>query len=269
MIEMLLTLLSCSCSPSVLRNSGSMSSVFFRSKALMLSTESTETCAFSVRMIGANALMPLSRLSIRKRSASLTRSILLSSRRSAKATCSTASFSTPSGFSSSRWSSMCLASISVTIPSSRANALTASSTKKVCATGAGSARPVVSMTMPSSLSLPDATRLASFESTVMRSCRTVQQMHPFIISMISSSAWTFEFFCSSSSSMPTSPNSFSMTAIFFPWVAVRMWLSRVVFPLPRKPVRTVTGTRFSLSSAEAAIWASSSRLLLPLCSTTS
>ena len=33
-----------------------------------------------------------------------------------------------------------------------------------------------------------------------------------------------------------------MTAIFLPCVAVRMWLSRVVLPLPRKPVSTVTGT---------------------------
>mmetsp|Transcript_30629 Transcript_30629/g.89458 ORF Transcript_30629/g.89458 Transcript_30629/m.89458 type:complete len:269 (-) Transcript_30629:2-808(-) len=265
----LLTDVSCSCSPSVLRNSGSMSSVLRRSKEEMPMRSLGSTCPFSHRKMVALGLSLRSRSSMAGSSASGTRSVLLSKMRSAKATCSTASFSAPSGFSSSRWSSMCLASISVTIPSSRANALTASSTKKVCATGAGSARPVVSMTMPSSLSLPDATRLASFESTVMRSCRTVQQMHPFIISMISSSAWTFEFFCSSSSSMPTSPNSFSMTAIFFPWVAVRMWLSRVVFPLPRKPVRTVTGTRFSLSSAEAAIWASSSRLLLPLCSTTS
>src|SRR5439155_1418353 len=28
-----------------------------------------------------------------------------------------------------------------------------------------------------------------------------------------------------------------------PWLAVRMWLSSVVLPAPRKPVSTVTGTR--------------------------
>ncbi len=30
----------------------------------------------------------------------------------------------------------------------------------------------------------------------------------------------------------TSPNSFSITAIFLPWLAVRIWLTRVVFPAP-------------------------------------
>ena len=54
---------------------------------------------------------------------------------------------------------------------------------------------------------------------------------------------------SSASSTPTSPNSFSMIAIFLPWLAVKMWLSRVVLPEPRKPVSTVTGTRVSGSAA--------------------
>ena len=44
-------------------------------------------------------------------------------------------------------------------------------------------------------------------------------------------------------STPTSPNSFSMTAMRLPCFAVRMWFSSVVFPEPRKPVSTVTGTR--------------------------
>jgi len=39
-----------------------------------------------------------------------------------------------------------------------------------------------------------------------------------------------------------SPNSFSMTANFMPWVwSFRMWLRSVVLPLPKNPVRTVTG----------------------------
>mmetsp|Transcript_22019 Transcript_22019/g.49678 ORF Transcript_22019/g.49678 Transcript_22019/m.49678 type:complete len:381 (+) Transcript_22019:595-1737(+) len=238
----LLTELSCTCSPSVSRNSGSFSSVRFRSNPWMLSTESTLTSALAQRRMGAKLLIDFSRSSTRTRSASETRSVLLRSIRSAKATCSTASFSAPSGFSSSRCCSMCFASISVTIPSRRANSLTASSTKKVCATGAGSAMPVVSITIPSSLSLPDLTRFASLLRTTMRSCRTVQQMQPFIISMISSSACILVFFERRASSMPISPNSFSMTAIFFPCVAVRIWFSNVVFPLPRKPVSTVTGT---------------------------
>ena len=40
--------------------------------------------------------------------------------------------------------------------------------------------------------------------------------------------------------MPTTPKKFLMMAMFLPWVAVRMWFSSGVFPLPRKPVSTVT-----------------------------
>mmetsp|Transcript_14598 Transcript_14598/g.38872 ORF Transcript_14598/g.38872 Transcript_14598/m.38872 type:complete len:306 (+) Transcript_14598:344-1261(+) len=163
------TVESCSCSPSVLRNSGSISRVRFRSKPPTLRTFSTETLDMCERWIGANALIALIRASTRTKSSSLTRSVLLSRIRSANATCSTASFSAPSGFSSSRCCSTCLASTSVMMPSSLAKALTASSTKKVCATGAGSAMPVVSMMMPSSLSLPDACRFASLLRITIRS----------------------------------------------------------------------------------------------------
>lgn len=40
----------------------------------------------------------------------------------------------------------------------------------------------------------------------------------------------------------TSPNSFSMTAIRFSRCTCRRWLSMVVLPDPKKPVRMVTGT---------------------------
>mmetsp|Transcript_636 Transcript_636/g.2104 ORF Transcript_636/g.2104 Transcript_636/m.2104 type:complete len:325 (+) Transcript_636:625-1599(+) len=245
MIETLVTVSSCMCSASVSRNPGSMARVRSRSNPLMSSTLSTETLLCWQRKRGAKLLMARRRVSTRSRSASSTRSVLLSSRRSANATCSTASFSTPSAFSSSRCCSMCLASTRVTMPSRRANSFTTSSTKKVCATGAGSATPVVSITIASSLSVPALTREASFSSTTTRSWRTVQQMQPFIISMISSSLCIFVFFWRRESSIPTSPNSFSMTAIFLPCVAVRMWFSRVVLPDPRNPVSTVTGTRVS------------------------
>mmetsp|Transcript_9537 Transcript_9537/g.29914 ORF Transcript_9537/g.29914 Transcript_9537/m.29914 type:complete len:230 (-) Transcript_9537:280-969(-) len=218
----LLTASSCSCSASVLRNSGSISSVRSKSNPLMLSTLSTVTLARSHLTTGAILLIARRRFSTLSRSSGSTRSHLLSSRRSAKATCSTDSFSAPSAFSSSRWRSMCLASTNVTIPSRRAKAVVRSSTKKVWATGAGSAMPVVSMTMPSSLRLPLSQRSASLWITFTRSCRTVQQMQPFIISMSSSSLSILAFLSNSASSMPTSPNSFSMTAIFFPCVAVRM-----------------------------------------------
>ena len=122
---------------------------------------------------------------------------------------------------------MCFASTTVMMPSSRASALISSSTKKVCATGAGSARPVVSMMMPSSL----VPRRKSFERMRIRSPRTVQQMQPLFISKMSSDV-SYRC-CTSASSTPTSPNSFSITAILLPWLAVRMWLSRVVLPEPK------------------------------------
>ncbi len=43
--------------------------------------------------------------------------------------------------------------------------------------------------------------------------------------------------------MFSSPNSFSITAIFWPWASVSTRLSRVVLPEPRKPVRMVAGMR--------------------------
>src|SRR5690606_948195 len=49
--------------------------------------------------------------------------------------------------------------------------------------------------------------------------------------------------------MLSGPNSFSMTAIFWPWFSVRMRLSSVVLPAPRKPVSMVTGTILSKPDA--------------------
>mmetsp|Transcript_25000 Transcript_25000/g.62442 ORF Transcript_25000/g.62442 Transcript_25000/m.62442 type:complete len:227 (+) Transcript_25000:647-1327(+) len=211
-----LTVVSCSCVFSVLRNSGSIFTTFFRSKAPRLSTLSTDTALFVARTIETVEFMDFNRFSTRSRSASATRSVLLRMIRSAKATCSTASFSTPSGRGSSRCCSTCFASTRVTMPSSLKYFWTSSSTKNVCATGAGSAMPVVSMRTQSSLRVPLLMRSANFLSTTTRSWRTVQQMHPFIISMISSSICSLAFFARSASSMPTSPNSFSMIAIFLP-----------------------------------------------------
>ena len=103
--------------------------------------------------------------------------------------------------------------------------------------------PVVSMMMASSFDL----RLLSLARMLIRSPRTVQQTHPLFISKISSSE--LNLLLTKLSSTPTSPNSFSMIAIFLPWLAVKMWLSSVVLPEPRKPVSTVTGTLASDSAA--------------------
>mmetsp|Transcript_31450 Transcript_31450/g.98562 ORF Transcript_31450/g.98562 Transcript_31450/m.98562 type:complete len:268 (+) Transcript_31450:144-947(+) len=219
----LVTLASCCVGAALtLSSSGLALSARVRSNPWIPSTRTTETSPKVQRWMGATVLMPRSRASILSASFGLTRSSLLSSSRSANATCATASFTTPSGFFASRWRSTCLASTSVTMPSSRANAPISSCTRKVCATGAGSAMPVVSMTIASSRSWPARLRAASFSSTATRSCRTEQQMQPLSTSMISSSLLNLLFFATSLSSMPTSPNSFSITAIFLPCVAVRM-----------------------------------------------
>mmetsp|Transcript_22419 Transcript_22419/g.74309 ORF Transcript_22419/g.74309 Transcript_22419/m.74309 type:complete len:322 (+) Transcript_22419:160-1125(+) len=228
---------SCTCSPSVSRKSGSMSSTFLRSKASTPSTKSSaKPLARSQRFSGATLFSDRSFDSTAASSPSSRRSHLFRRMRSAKATCSTASFSTPSGFCSSRCCTMCFASTTVTKASSRARSLSTSSTKKVWATGAGSAKPVVSMMMPSNF----ATFFASFFSVSTRSPRTVQQMQPFMTSMISSSIFSLICGLMIFSSMPTSPNSFSMIANFMPWSPRSRWLSSVVLPLPRKPVSTVT-----------------------------
>src|SRR5687767_12359383 len=72
----------------------------------------------------------------------------------------------------------------------------------------------------------------------MRSPRTVQQMQPLLVSNSSSSAPITSWW-----STPTSPNSFSMTAMRLPCFSLRMRFRSVVLPEPRKPVSTVTGTR--------------------------
>jgi hypothetical protein len=72
-----------------------------------------------------------------------------------------------------------------------------------------------------------------------RSSRMVQQMQPLLIWMICS----LDSVTRMSLSMFSSPNSFSMTAIFCPCASLRMRLSSVVLPEPRKPVRMVAGMR--------------------------
>mmetsp|Transcript_17045 Transcript_17045/g.37532 ORF Transcript_17045/g.37532 Transcript_17045/m.37532 type:complete len:287 (-) Transcript_17045:1-861(-) len=145
---------------------------------------------------------------------------------------------------------MCFASTSVRIPSKRMCCCTKSSAKNVCATGAGSAKPVVSMITPSKGFFDFFEFLMSFFKPAIRSPRTVQQMQPlFISTMFSSSAMDPPF--TRESSIPTSPNSFSMTAIRLPWFFSRMWFSKVVLPLPRKPVRMETGTLLSASGFSA------------------
>mmetsp|Transcript_11646 Transcript_11646/g.28284 ORF Transcript_11646/g.28284 Transcript_11646/m.28284 type:complete len:224 (-) Transcript_11646:302-973(-) len=143
----LVTVSSCMCVPSTLRNSSSISTTVSKSNARMpmISSKSTTLCCDS--MILARLLMVLILAISASFSASVTRSTLFSRILSANATCSTDSFSTPSGFSSIRCCITCLASTTVRMASKRNCSLRSSSTKNVCATGAGSANPVVSMRM--------------------------------------------------------------------------------------------------------------------------
>ena len=71
-----------------------------------------------------------------------------------------------------------------------------------------------------------------------RSLLVEQQMQPLVSSIMPSSAVMIR-----SLSMPISPSSFTSTAARTPARFDRMWLTRVVLPLPRKPVTSVTGRR--------------------------
>ena len=120
-----------------------------------------------------------------------------------------------------------------------------SSMKNVCATGPGSARPVVSMTTRSKSSSPLRFFSASNCKVSRRSSRIEQQMQPLFIWMM--------FSCVSltriSLSIFSSPNSFSMTAILCPCASVSTRLSNVVLPAPRKPVRMVTGIKLMVTTS--------------------
>ena len=111
--------------------------------------------------------------------------------------------------------------------------------KKVCATGPGSAMPVVSMMTRSKSTSPLRRFSARSCSVARRSSRMVQQTQPLLIWMICSCVSATRI----SLSMFSSPNSFSITAIFWPCVSVSTRLSSVVLPEPRKPVRMVAGMR--------------------------
>mmetsp|Transcript_52872 Transcript_52872/g.128110 ORF Transcript_52872/g.128110 Transcript_52872/m.128110 type:complete len:289 (-) Transcript_52872:77-943(-) len=210
-------LLSCVCScPSSARKPGSMSTTLCKSKARTPRTLSNGTTALSHRITSPVLLILRSLFSTSSRCSGDTRSVLFSSILSANTTCSTHSFSAPSGFTSSKCCITCFASTKVTMASSLALAWIPSSMKNVWATGAGSAIPVVSINTASSLVL----RLRILLRMRIKSPLTVQQIQPLFISNISSEV---SYCClTKASSIPTSPNSFSITATLSPWFEVRM-----------------------------------------------
>ena len=116
--------------------------------------------------------------------------------------------------------------------------LISSTAKKVDATGAGSARPVVSINIPSSVSA----RCWSLPSVSTKSPLTVQQRQP----LLNSTSWADSSWMTSCPSMLISPNSLTMTANLRPCFSRKIRLMSVVFPAPRKPVTTVAGMRLSI-----------------------
>mmetsp|Transcript_36566 Transcript_36566/g.85480 ORF Transcript_36566/g.85480 Transcript_36566/m.85480 type:complete len:217 (+) Transcript_36566:574-1224(+) len=141
---------------------------------------------------------------------SLTRSVLFKRILSANASCRWVSFMEPSSFTSPRCCMTYCASTTVTTPSISTWDEMSWSRKNVWITGEGSAIPVVSIRMQSNSSLRSIRRL----TTGIRSPRTLQQMQPLIISMIS--VLVSSFIVTRSASMSTAPYSFSMMANFMP-----------------------------------------------------
>lgn len=81
----------------------------------------------------------------------------------------------------------------------------------------------------------------------MRSSRNVQQMQPLVSSTSFSSVRSrYPVPASSAASMFTSLMSLTITATRRPSRLASKWLSKVVFPDPRNPDSTVTGTRSEL-----------------------
>ena len=135
---------------------------------------------------------------------------------------------------------MCGAFTRAITPSMRHWAARPGSARSVCTAGPGEAKPEASMSRWSkgTISIASRRRASRACSVVTRSPRTVQQRQPLL-------SWTT--FSSTPTtrrpSMPTSPNSFTITAIRWSCCVERMRLTRVVFPLPKNPATRVTGTR--------------------------
>mmetsp|Transcript_39727 Transcript_39727/g.88271 ORF Transcript_39727/g.88271 Transcript_39727/m.88271 type:complete len:390 (+) Transcript_39727:1185-2354(+) len=142
---------------------------------------------------------------------SSTRSILFRRIRSEKAICCTASLIAPSGLCSSRCCNRYRASTTQIMLSSLNLLATQGLAKNVNATGAGSAKPVVSMMMASTFLALRLDRLSISAKAFTISLRREQQTQPF--SRETRSSFSSRLSATSSRSMFTSPNSFSITAM--------------------------------------------------------
>ena len=108
-----------------------------------------------------------------------------------------------------------------------------------CSTGPGEARPEASITMRSNgfASTAWRRRSSSCRRVSARSPCTVQHRQPLLSSTTLSSTPTI-----SCPSMPTSPNSLTITTMRWSCCSERMRFARVVLPLPKNPTSRVTGT---------------------------
>mmetsp|Transcript_36133 Transcript_36133/g.67289 ORF Transcript_36133/g.67289 Transcript_36133/m.67289 type:complete len:200 (-) Transcript_36133:277-876(-) len=188
--------------------------------ARKLTSSDILTLPLTAGTIFAKALMSRSRSLVLMASSADTRSSLFNSSLSQNATCWYASFTRPSSTSSSRRLHTFLASATVMTPSSRSLELISSEVMNVRTIGTGSAMPVVSITIWSRC-LPFSTSFRISLKPSMRSPRIVQHMQPLSMTTTFSAKAILSFF-KSRSSMDTSPNSFSMTAIFFSLCSCRM-----------------------------------------------
>mmetsp|Transcript_47718 Transcript_47718/g.116156 ORF Transcript_47718/g.116156 Transcript_47718/m.116156 type:complete len:284 (+) Transcript_47718:345-1196(+) len=205
-----------SSAPSSSESSSTMCEMFSREKEPIPRSSSRFTREFWHSMILAVTLMDRRSFRTLDFSSGVTRSILLSRILSAKATCCTASLTTPSARTSSRCCLMCLESTRHRIASMRNAIPTSGRELNVKATGAGSAMPVVSMMTASYFSF----LRERVWNALTRSPLTVQHTHPLSIEITSSLACRLSV--TRLLSMLTSPNSFSMTAIFLPCLSCRM-----------------------------------------------
>ena len=115
----------------------------------------------------------------------------------------------------------------------------ARSVEKVCRIGLMSARPLVSIsTRPKCGILPRSRSATSRRSVFCKSVRVLQHRQPLPSSVTSSLLSR-----SSASSMPSEPNSLTISAVPLPSGVSRNRRTSVVFPAPRNPVTIVTGSR--------------------------
>mmetsp|Transcript_150096 Transcript_150096/g.418190 ORF Transcript_150096/g.418190 Transcript_150096/m.418190 type:complete len:318 (-) Transcript_150096:40-993(-) len=171
-------------------------SIFAASKAsIARSSPSGTSLGFLARLhsrMGTKALMPRMAPFVSSMWARSQASTLLSSNLSAKPTCCAGSLTAFSGRSRCNWVRKCLQSTTVRTPSILQNFFITSSFENVLTIGPGSAIPVVSIKIPSSMAsgTPAAylssTFFTMFLIAITKSSRTVQHRHPLSNTVIDS-----------------------------------------------------------------------------------